>query len=297
MNLNQKKNLKNILKNLEIKKGNNIYLGLDFFKFYKLLDIKKANHYEIVDQILKFFLSYLGKKGNLVIPVFNFDCIKKKKFDITKSPGQSGLLGNILLKNYSNFRTNHPIYSFLCFGNESKKYKKIVCSNATAKNSIWKYFIEDKFDLVTLGHHYSRSITLIHYLENLLSVDYRFNLKFSINYKNRRNNTYKKNYSFFARNTDICEFSGMTKNCDRIFLKKKITKFYKYKNLISFKLKIKEASALFYEDLKKNSQNLISYIKPNEENKDVLETKITIPNLEKYYCNYKKNNLGKKILI
>ena len=79
MNSNQKKILENILKNLNIKKGNNIYLGLDFFKLYKLLDIKKVDRYEIVDQLLMFFLSYLGKKGNLVIPVFNFDCVRKKE--------------------------------------------------------------------------------------------------------------------------------------------------------------------------------------------------------------------------
>lgn len=288
MNYNQKKILENIFKNLKIKKGNNIYLGLDFFKLYKLLDIKKIDRYEIVDQLLNFFLSYLGKKGNLVIPVFNFDCIKKKKFDIVKSPGQSGTFGNILLKKYSSFRTNHPVYSFLCFGNNSKKYKKIIYSNATAKNSLWKYFIEDKFDLVTLGHHFSRSLTHLHYIENLLEVDYRFNLKFSLNYTNRRNNTYKKKYSFFARKTEICQFSGMTMNCNKIFLKQKIAKFYKYKDFINFKLNIKEASALFYEDLKKNSEDLISYIRPNGKNKNILLSNITTPNLERYYQNYKK---------
>ena len=216
-----KKILCNILKNLNIKKGDNIYLGLDFLKLYKLLDIKKIDRNQFVELILKFFLFHIGAKGNLVIPVFNFDCVLKKKFHIVKSPGQSGVLGNMLLKKYSNFRTSHPIYSFLCFGNDYKKYKKIVNSNATGENSIWKYFIEDRFKLVTLGHHYSRSLTHIHYIENLLDINYRFNLEFTLNYTNRKNNTYKKKYSFFARKTEICEFSGMTKNCDKIFLKKK----------------------------------------------------------------------------
>ena len=41
-----------------------------------------------------------AKNGNLVVPVFNYDCIPDKKFHILKSSGQSGLLGNILLKKY-----------------------------------------------------------------------------------------------------------------------------------------------------------------------------------------------------
>jgi aminoglycoside N3'-acetyltransferase len=292
----KKKILCNILKNLNIKKGNNIYLGLDFLKLYKLLDIKKIDRNQFVEQILKFFLFHIGAKGNLVIPVFNFDCVLKKKFHIVKSPGQSGVLGNMLLKKYSNFRTSHPIYSFLCFGNNSKKYKKIVNSNATGKNSIWKYFIEDRFKLVTLGHHYSRSLTHIHYIENLLDINYRFNLEFTLNYTNRKNNTYKKKYSFFARKTEICEFSGMTKNCDKIFLKKKIANFYRYKNFISFELNINKASGLFYKDLKKNSENLISYIRPKIENKNILRPdNDTISNLERYYRNNKKFDLGKKI--
>jgi len=289
----KKKILCNILKNLNIKKGDNIYLGLDFLKLYKLLDIKKIDRNQYVEQILKFFLFHIGVKGNLVIPVFNFDCVLKKKFHIVKSPGQSGVLGNMLLKKYSNFRTSHPIYSFLCFGNDYKKYKKIVNSNATGENSIWKYFIEDRFKLVTLGHHYSRSLTHIHYIENLLDINYRFNLEFTLNYTNRKNKTYKKKYSFFARKTEICEFSGMTKNCDKIFLKKKIANFYRYKNFISFELNINKASGLFYKDLKNNSEDLISYIRPKIENKNILRANNdTISNLEKYYRNNKKFNLG-----
>lgn len=287
----KKKILCNILNDLNIKKGDNIYLGLDFLKLYKLLDMKKIDRNQFLEQILKFFLFYIGAKGNLVIPVFNFDCVLKKNFHIVKSPGQSGVLGNMLLKKYSNFRTSHPIYSFLCFGNDSKKYKKIVNSNATGKNSIWKYFIEDRFKLVTLGHHYSRSLTHIHYIENLLNTNYRFNLEFTLNYTNRKNNTYKKKYSFFARKTEICEFSGMTRNCDKIFLKKKIAKFHKYKNFISFELNINKASDLFYKDLKKGSEDLISYIRPKIENKNILRpNNDTISNLEKYYRNYKKFN-------
>ena len=261
--------IERILDKLNIK-NNNIYLGVDYFVLIKILKPKNINYFEATDIILDFFLKKIGKFGNLIIPVFNFDCIHKKKFNIIKSPGQTGVLGNLLLKKYPHLRTDHPLYSFLCFGKNSKKYKKLKNLNGTAKNSIWKYFIDDEFELVSLGHHYSRSLTHIHYIENLLDVDYRFNLKFPLIYTNLNNISLKKTYSFFARKREVCDFSGMTKKCDKLFLNEGISTFYKYRNSICFKLNIKEASNLLYSDLKKNSENLISYIRPNKPNHDVL---------------------------
>ena len=61
----------------------------------------------------------------------------------------------------------------------------------------------------------------------------------------------------------------MTKNCDEIFLKK-IVKFHRYKKFISFKLNIIKPD-LFYKDLKM-SEDLISYIRPKIENKNIFKT-------------------------
>ena len=55
-------------------------------------------------------------------------------------------------------------------------------------------------------------------------------------------------------------------------MKEKISKFYRHKNLISFKLNIKQATDILIEDLSKNSEKLISYIRPNKNNKNVLHS-------------------------
>ena len=276
-----------ILDKLELN-SKNVYLGVDFILLVKELKPQNVNYTDVAEFILNYFIKKIGKFGNLIIPVFNFDCVLEKKFDAINSPGQSGVLGNILLNNYSHLRTSHPMYSFLCFGNNFKKFKKIDYSNGTAKNSLWKYFIEDDFELITLGHHYSRSLTHIHYIEDLLNVDYRFNKKFRLIYTNQKNISSNKTYSFLARKKEICDFSGMTKACDKIFIKENIANFYRYKNFISFKLNIKEASNLFYIDLKNNSEKLISYIRKNKLNKNILcGYDGSITHLEKSYKNSK----------
>ena len=84
--------LKKISNNLEVKKGDNIYLGVDFFKLFKTLDSKKINRFDFVREILNFFLKSLGKDGNLIIPVFDFNSVVKK-FDQRYSSSDSGALG------------------------------------------------------------------------------------------------------------------------------------------------------------------------------------------------------------
>ena len=71
----------NILDKFNIKKGSNIYVGVDMIILVKLLNPKSRNLRLIADLFLKFLLSSVGKSGTVVIPVFNLDCVSKKEFD------------------------------------------------------------------------------------------------------------------------------------------------------------------------------------------------------------------------
>jgi aminoglycoside 3-N-acetyltransferase len=283
--------LLNILNKFNIKEASNIYVGVDIIMIAKILNCKSNNLSKLADSILQLLLNVVGKSGTVVIPVFNLDCVPEKKFDRKNSPGQSGMFGNLLLKKYYKFRTRHPMYSFLVFGKKSEKYMRINNQNATGNNSLWKNFNDDNFQLITLGHHYVRSLTHVHYLENLVNVNYRFIKIFQVNYTDFNRKKFTANYSFFARKLDLCEFSSITKNCDRMFFKKNIAKF-KYQNgLICFKLNLKKASSLILKSFNKNSKNLVSYIKIGKEhiNKNILspEDRSTF-NLEKKYLLKKK---------
>lgn len=277
--------LKYTLDNLEIE-SKNIYLGIDLLTLFKHLNIKNYHYLEAIEHVLNYIIKFSGEGTNIIIPVFNFDCVSKKRFDSISSDGQSGALGNALLKKHFKLRTYHPMYSFLCFGQKVDDYKKKRNKNATGKNSLWKNFIDENYDLVSIGHHWNRSFTHVHYIENLINVDYRNNLNFSVKYFETKKKFFNKKFSFFARKREICEFSGITFNCDKLFMKEKISKFYKFKNLISFKLNIQQASSMLFDDLSKNSEKLVSYIRPNKTNKNVLYSEDgTMLSLEKRYMN------------
>ena len=167
---------------------------------------------------------------------------------------------------------------------EKKKnfYKKIKNFNALGENSLWKYFIKDNFQLLTLGHHYTRSFTHVHYLERLAKVKYRYDKKFSFMYTDIFNKTRKKTYSLFVRKKNLCEYSALTKNCDRYLINNNFVKFYRYKKLICFKMDIKNSSKIIFDDLIQKSPKFVSVIRKNKKNTDIIEHK-NIAQIEKMY--------------
>tara|TARA_B100000963_G_scaffold350223_1_gene360216 strand:+ start:698 stop:1588 length:891 start_codon:yes stop_codon:yes gene_type:complete len=288
---NHKIQFLNLLNHFKITKGSNIYVGIDILRIAKLLKYNSKNLHNLADTILKFLMKHVGKSGTIVIPVFNFECVSQNKFDRKNSVGQSGMFGNLLLKKFYKFRTRHPMYSFLVFGKKSKLYLKKDNIGATDKNSLWKNFNEDNFELITLGHHYVRSLTHVHYLENLINVNYRENKIFKVSYKDINGKVFVKNYSFFARKLDVCEFSSITKKCDKVMFNLKIADFLYNNGLICFKLNLNKASKLILKSIKKNSNDLLSFIKVGEtfKNKTILgNDNGAVFDLEKKYLLKKK---------
>ncbi len=282
------KNLNLIIDKIGVKKSDNIYLGLDLMKLSLNLGLKNFTNEIISEIILKEFLKKIGKNGSLVIPVFNFDCIKDKYFDRKYSKGQSGALGNFLLKKYYKNRSKHPMYSFLFFGKNKSKYINKDYLHATGEDSNFNIFFKNNYKMVTLGHHYNTSFTMVHFLEKISNVNYRFDKKFYVNYVDANKKKVKKYFYFFARKKNICKYSAITKKCDIVLKKRRLFNFYRYKKLICFNLKLNETCDLILNDLKKRSFQLVKYIgKGNSNSKQVLNQYNTSL-LEKSY--FKKKN-------
>ena len=185
----------------------------------------------------------------------------------------------------------HPLFGFCFFGKKSKSYLKKNNIGATDKDSLWKNFNDDNFELITFGHHYVRSFTHVHYLENLLNVNYREKKFFKVSYRDIKGKKFIKKYSFFARKLDVCEFSSITKKCDKLMFKYKIADFLYTGDLICFKLNLRRASNLIINSLKKNSKDLLSFIKIGEafKNKTILgNDNGSVFKLEKHYLLKKK---------
>jgi len=257
-----------ILDNFNIGSESNVYLTIDILQLASHLGLIKSNLEIFSNSFLDFFLKRIGENGSLIIPVFNEDCIKTGFFDRKKSPGQSGGFGNFLLNNNFKNRTKHPYVSFLVFGKDSSKLIEHNNKNSEGNNSIWEKIIENKYSLLTIGHHWQRSFSIVHHLEKLCNVEYRFDKNFKTDYLDLDGKSSKKEFSFYARKLDKCEYSSITTYCEKFFLNEKISSYCKIQKLISFIVDLSSASEIILPDLKKKSEKFVSFAKTKDQKKN-----------------------------
>ena len=110
---NLNKRLELLFRSLKIKKSDKIIIHSNIaglLQFY-------GNNKEAACKVFFSFLKkYLGKKGVIVIPTYNYQFTKNKRFNVKTSPSEVGFLSNYLLKKYWKKRTLDPIFSHLIFG-------------------------------------------------------------------------------------------------------------------------------------------------------------------------------------
>ena len=92
-NLNNKLNL--LFKSLKIKKGDKIIIHSNIAGLMQYTNINKENVCKI---FLDFLKKYIGEKGVVIIPTFNYQFTKHKNFNVKSSPSEVGFFSNYLLK-------------------------------------------------------------------------------------------------------------------------------------------------------------------------------------------------------
>jgi len=179
-------------------KNNDILLLHSNFKRL-LLEFRKKKQKITASAILRSFLDVIGKKGTLILPLFNFDFTKGSSFDYNKTKSQMGFLTEEFRKNFEIERTGHPVYSFGIIGGKKNKFKNI--NNFSAYSSSSPFGIIHKLNgkIGVLDLNDQNSMTYYHYIEEHENVTYRYFKKFSGNYIDKNNIKSKKTYSIFVR--------------------------------------------------------------------------------------------------
>ena len=184
----------------------------------------------------------------------------------------------------------HPMYSFLFFGKHKMKYINKEYLHADDKDSHFNSFLNNNYKMVTLGHHYNTSFTIVHFLEKMGKIDYRFDKKFFVKYIDFNRKKTTKYFYFYARKKNKCKFSAITKKCDYVLRKKKLFNFFKFKKLICFNLKLNEGCKLISSDIEKKSFQLVAYIDGNNKNSRKVLNYNNTSLLEKFYSKKKYIN-------
>ena len=241
-NLNKK--LKLLFKSLKIKKGDKIIIHSNIAGLLQFYGNSKEAACKVFFSFLK---KYLGKKGVIIIPTYNYQFTKNKKFNIETSPSEVGFFSNYLLKKYWKKRTFDPIFSHLIFGKIKKYNVKRVHLEAFGYDGIFASLLENNFKILCFCCSTER-ITFIHFIEYIFKVPYRYVKKFKnfleykkikkkivykyfvgkkkydYSIKEKKINNLRDNINFIKR--DFGRFECYSVSCDYLFksIGKKIKK-------------------------------------------------------------------------
>lgn len=209
--MNKKKIEQFLEKNLKNYKYIYITSDLRGFFFYKI--------YQSSDEFFDFFMNFFKKKGiTVILPSYSYT--NTGKFYVDKTMSNLGSFTKWILKKKNISRSNHPIFSTVSFG-PNKNITKNIGKSAFGKKSLFYRMNKKKSCLLHLGRPFEMGNTIIHFVEQLVKVDYRFHKIFKTKvYKNKK--YISSGYSAFVRKKKIGPTN--TIKIANIFRKKKLIK-------------------------------------------------------------------------
>jgi len=155
-----------------------------------------------VETILDSFLHALGENGTLLLPLFNFDFCSGIGFDIRTTPSQMGALTEAGRLRLGTVRTGHPIYSFAVLGKRCDMFRGVDNFSGYGADSPFGILRREGGKIAVLDLPDQESMTFYHYVEESLSVNYRFHKRFSAPYTGFDGGTTQRTYGLFVRRLD-----------------------------------------------------------------------------------------------
>jgi len=251
---------KKILDLFDIKKNDRLLISSNLLPLLNKYKEKNKNFDHNI--FLESLISKVGKDGTILIPSFNFDFCSGKTYDYNNSSPTTGALARIALKRNDFKRTIHPIHSFLVFGKDQKYLCNLKNISSFGPDSPFNYMHKNEVKNFVIGINYKRTLTIDHYCEEVVGVDYRFLKEFKSFYINEKREKKIKSYKMYVRkNPEESIETGINSILDDFLIKKNAYKNYNINNVEFNLVNLKIAADVLINDLKNNKK--ILYLKKN----------------------------------
>jgi len=182
------KNYLDCLKKINLNKHKNIYLVSNLKKIGRIKIPKNKKLKIILDGIEKI----VGNNFTIFSPSASMNLINTNTiFDLKNTPVyKMGPLAEMIRKK-SRYRSLHPYWSISGYGKNANILNK-VSNHSYAFGSPWSKFLELDTLQVNIGIHPSKAVTLIHHVETVCGVPYRYTKEFSHKIKTKNKILVKK---------------------------------------------------------------------------------------------------------
>ena len=254
MFLNEKK-IFFFLKELNIKKGDTVFFHGNSMAIFQ---VDGSTSQKKTELFWNSVFNYLGKNGTVIVPSFTYSINKNKIFNNKKSISKVGQFSEDFRKTFSPDRTNDPIFSVCAYGKKSKIIKKLSYKNSFGKNSIFDYLYSNNVKLICLGCDL-KSVTFIHYVEQVLNVPYRKFKVFNAKILNEKNKMIKAKIKFFCR-LDNSNYYYNLNVLQKEMIKQKSIYTSHFGRIKGFSFKAKEFFQFCKKILKEDNKVLINKI-------------------------------------
>ena len=153
------------------------------------------------DRFIQSLQEAVGENGTLLFPTFNWDFCKGIAFDYHNTKGKSGALGNVALKMPGFKRTQHPIYSFAVWGKAQSVLLALRNRSSWSNDSPFAYLHHNNGKVLIVGLPGVIS-TFVHYVEQMVGVDYRYHKNFCATYVDENGCVDDRTYSIYVRDLE-----------------------------------------------------------------------------------------------
>lgn len=249
------------------------WVSVDLMMLLRVTRVPAAAAPDLAQTLLDVLLDAAGPAATLLISTFNFDFPRSRLFDVAQSPAQTGAFGSMLLARHAASRTPIPFYSFLVFGAQAEALLSRRFANSTGEDSVFEWMMARHTSLVTIGHHYVKAMTSTHHAEQIAGVSYRHVKLFSGQVVGLHQSA-DVEVTFFARDLELCQFSGMTLAGDAHLRTSRIIGSFRYQGerhaMMVYEVDLAAANRAFVASFSGGGAPFIDYVPVGGDNPDVI---------------------------
>lgn len=171
-----KNELVELFKGLGISEGDKIFITGNIAALGRIR-IQKTRKMEI---LLDSIFEVIGSDSTVFSPSASMNlCNTNIPFDKLNTPSDKmGAFAEYIRKLPSSVRSNHPFWSVSGVGKDANILKN-VSKHAFGIESPWSHFLDMDVKQLNMGLHPSKAVTLIHHIETIYGVPYRYTKEFN----------------------------------------------------------------------------------------------------------------------
>lgn len=207
----------------------------------------------------------IGNEGTLIVPRFNFDfSTYGTAWDVRNTPSHMGIISEFVRKDPRSRKVFHPIYPFSIIGKHADELVKHRYKGGYSKDSIFNQLRVLDAKIIQIDKDY-KSTTIIHHVEEMMEVDYKYHKDFTGYVIDENGKKYKDTFSLYVRDwekgfvTDVLPIG-------KILEDEGVMKIDKIGNATVWHMKAEDVYQCTVNAIKKNPHVLCKIIPPTKEN-------------------------------